>query len=254
LSDGGGAAQHTHASAARGADAPIHINRMVAAFLLVAAVLLVHLAVLPHGFRLARTTTGGRVRRRFAVTSSPPPPPQPAATSTRAPPPPPHVPDPLVMKQVALLVAMWGKIAFPTEDDQETNFRLGDYGLDRNSVKGFLQHFQTCKDCAADNAFLMAAQDEADGADMLRLSNVYFPMCVEKDSDDEWGLFDPDLLGENGGTGENERTIFPVENDDVIVLADTKEWVRKVRFQGCCRSDAVAIQSRFTIPRSSCCR
>jgi hypothetical protein len=227
---------------------------MVAAFLLVAAVLLVHLAVLPHGFRLARTTTGGRVRRRFAVTSSPPPPPQPAATSTRAPPPPPHVPDPLVMKQVALLVAMWGKIAFPTEDDQETNFRLGDYGLDRNSVKGFLQHFQTCKDCAADNAFLMAAQDEADGADMLRLSNVYFPMCVEKDSDDEWGLFDPDLLGENGGTGENERTIFPVENDDVIVLADTKEWVRKVRFQGCCRSDAVAIQSRFTIPRSSCCR
>lgn len=142
--------------------------------------------------------------------------------------PPPHVPDPLVINQVALLVGMWGKIAFPSEDSQETDFRLGDYGLDRNSVRGFLQHFQTCKDCAADNAFLMAAQDDADGADMLRLSNVYFPMCVENDSDEEWGLFDPELLGDNGGSGADERTIFPVEKDDAVVLADTKEWVRKV--------------------------
>ena len=99
--------------------------------------------------------------------------------------PPPHIPAESVIQHTALLVALWNKVAFPNEDDEDTDFILGDYGLSRKDVGGFITHFQTCKDCAADHAFLMATQDDS-GADVLRLSNVYFPVLTEVDNDSDW--------------------------------------------------------------------
>ena len=57
--------------------------------------------------------------------------------------------DEMVMRQNRLLVDLWEKIAFPPEDGKETEFKLGDYGLRRQDMQGFIQHFQNCKDCAA---------------------------------------------------------------------------------------------------------
>lgn len=99
--------------------------------------------------------------------------------------PPPHVPAQSVIQHTSLLVSLWDKISFPNENDEDTDFKLSDYGLTRKDVGGFITHFQTCKDCAADHAFLMATQDD-DGNDVLRLSNVYFPILSEVDSDDDW--------------------------------------------------------------------
>jgi len=120
----------------------------------------------------------------------------------------------LIVQQVNLLVDLWNKVSFPTEDDTETEFKLSDYKLSRRNVKGFLEHFQNCKDCSADNAFLMATQND-EGEDVLRLNNVYFPLLVEDDDDNEWGQFDPSLLGDKHS---DERTIFPVEDRDEVSL------------------------------------
>ena len=178
--------------------------------------LLLHVVAL-HAFRRTTTTSSRWKATKLASTVL-----RPQFT-----PQPPHVVDQTVIKQVSLLVSLWSKIAFPTEDDADVDFRLADYGLDRNNVKGFLSHFQNCKDCSADHAFLMATQDD-DGTDILKLTNVYFPMLTEEDDDDEWGNFDPELLGDANVNEVNARTVFPVENDDAIVLQDTKEWVRKI--------------------------
>lgn len=99
--------------------------------------------------------------------------------------PPIHIPSQSVIQHTSLLVSLWDKIAFPNEDDEDTDFKLSDYGMTRADVGGFITHFQTCKDCAADHAFLMATQDDS-GEDVLRLNNVYFPVLTEADSDDEW--------------------------------------------------------------------
>lgn len=135
--------------------------------------------------------------------------------------------DPRLVQLNRLLVDLWDKIAFPTTatDDSDTVFRLKDYGLSRGDIKGFLKHFQVCKDCAADGAFLMATRD-AQGDDVLQLSNVDFPLTVEEDSDDDWGLFDKSLLGDEA----NQVYVpsFPAEPLDDVVMADTKEWVRRV--------------------------
>lgn len=97
---------------------------------------------------------------------------------------------------------------------------LKDYKLKRKSVRGFLKHFQTCKDCAVDNAFLMATQDE-EGNDAVSLSSMSFPLAVEDEDDEEWGQFDQseEFLGAMIDTNIKP---FPEEPDDDIVLADTK--------------------------------
>ena len=101
--------------------------------------------------------------------------------------PPPHIPDESVIRHTSLLVSLWNQIAFANTEgnEEEVDFKLTDYGLTRKDVKGFIAHFQTCKDCAADNAFLMATQDDA-GEDVLRLSNVHFSVLTEVDSDSDW--------------------------------------------------------------------
>lgn len=132
--------------------------------------------------------------------------------------------SPRILQQNKLLCDLWSAIASPNEEFPERDFRLQDYGLRRQEIAGFIQHFQNCKDCAADQAFLMATQNEAN-EDILRLSNVHFPLLSEED-DEEWGMFDPALLGdEEQGAQEN---IFPVEPSDDLVLLDSKQWVRAI--------------------------
>jgi hypothetical protein len=138
---------------------------------------------------------------------------------------PPYVPSIKAVRQTALLTAIWEKIAFPRPDSPQLDFLLKDYNLNRDDVKGLLSNFQNCKDCAADRAFLMATQD-AHGNDMLRLSQVAFNILSEEDSDDDWGNFDPALLGDD--IDPDTRTVFPIENDDAVILRDTKEWVRAI--------------------------
>ena len=74
----------------------------------------------------------------------------------------------------------------------------------------------------------MASQNK-DGEDMMVLSSVYFPLLSEDEDDEEWGTFDPALIGESpAATEESEQLIFPVEDNDDIVLADSRRWVNAV--------------------------
>jgi len=139
--------------------------------------------------------------------------------------------DPKLVQLNRLLINLWDKVAFPTLDDTDTYFRLADYSLTRDDVKGFLNHFQVCRDCAADGAFLMATTDD-DGHDALQLSNTAFPLAVEEDSDDDWGNWDAETA-ELIAKGRKEAMDsyvppFPIESRDDVVMDDTKEWVRKV--------------------------
>ncbi len=151
-----------------------------------------------------------------------------SSTSTEIPPPTtPHLTD--------LIVDLWKAVVYPPEDVSGKEFVLDNYSLNRNQVKGFLNHFQFCKDCALDNSFLMATQNK-EGKDSLYLSYVSFPILSDDEADDEnWGNFDPSLLkGKNDIDEEetdeikaNQGTIFPVEDDNQVILHDTKFWVEK---------------------------
>lgn len=81
----------------------------------------------------------------------------------------------------------------------------------------------------------MATQNK-EGKDSLYLSYVSFPILSDDEADDEnWGNFDPSLLkGKNDIDEEetdeikaNQGTIFPVEDDNQVILHDTKFWVEK---------------------------
>lgn len=136
--------------------------------------------------------------------------------------------DPKLVLLNRLLIDVWEKIAFPSEADEDTYFRLKDYSLTRQDVPPFIKHFQVCRDCAADGAYLLAGQDDK-GDDALQLTKVSFPMAVEDDSDDDWGNWDDDtkkMISED--MSEQYVPPFPTETSDDLVLADTKEWVRKV--------------------------
>jgi hypothetical protein len=139
-----------------------------------------------------------------------------------------------LLSQVQLLVDIWQNVVFPdsndgmnNEDDDSKVYRLKDYHLTRNDVKGFLQHFQNCKDCAADNAFLMATQDDALD-DSLLLTNVQFNILSE--SEDEYDSLESGLSEYNLDLDNEtkDRPIFPIESNDDIILTDTKIWVRKM--------------------------
>ena len=149
--------------------------------------------------------------------------------------PPSHEVNKKLFLQVQLLVDIWQNVVYPESNEGTNNddddggkvYRLKDYDLTRNDVKGFLQHFQNCKDCAADNSFLMATQD-ASNDDSLLLTNVQFNLLSE--SEDEYDSLESGLSEYNleGDKDTNERPIFPIESNDDIVLADTKIWVRKM--------------------------
>ena len=134
--------------------------------------------------------------------------------------------DPKMVRLTKFLIALWNKISFPpsAEDQDEVTFTLDEYGLNRKDVTGFLKHFQLCKDCSAENAFLMASKH--DGKDSLTLRNVFFPLAVEDENAEEWGQFDKSE--ENLGSLVAPPPPFQQELDDEVVLKDTKEWVRKI--------------------------
>ena len=135
--------------------------------------------------------------------------------------------EPALNRKALLLLDIWSSISKGEEIDQQ-DFRLVDFGLTRNDVKGLIKHFQTCKDCAADSAFLMAAQDEKNN-DVLRLNSIYFPLLSENyDLEDE---LEPEYPTDNnlidgGNVDDSSTLIFPVEQDDIVVLHDTKRWVQ----------------------------
>lgn len=129
---------------------------------------------------------------------------------------------PITHRLATLLLDIWGAVSFPNPSS-EVRFPLEDYGLSRQDVKGLIHHFQTCKDCAADNAFLMATQD-SQGRDCLQLNYVEFPLFSEDTEDEDWGNIDRSLL-EHEQEPEQED-VFPTESSDDIVIRDSKEWVR----------------------------
>jgi hypothetical protein len=80
--------------------------------------------------------------------------------------------EPITHRLTKLMVDLWGAVAFPG-DGSEVSLPLSQYALTRKDVRGLLKHFQSCKDCAADNAFLMATQNSAN-EDVLSLCYVNF--------------------------------------------------------------------------------
>ena len=130
--------------------------------------------------------------------------------------------------RIFLLRSIWEKVAFPNPDEDEVEFKLSDYGLTRGEVNPLLNHFQSCKDAGGDSAFLMASQNSKK-EDILILQNVYFGLINENEENvdgETFGEIDFSLLTETDVS--SDRTIFPVEPKDEIVLADTKEWVARV--------------------------
>ena len=130
-----------------------------------------------------------------------------------------------LLAKTSLLVNLWGAISYPLDTDEETDFVLKDYNLNRYDVEGFTKHFQACKDCAADGVFLMATQND-DGLDVLRLTNMPHVLLSDDGDDNDWGVYEQDeevIASEQIDT----RPIFPVEDDDEVIIADTKTWVKK---------------------------
>jgi hypothetical protein len=134
-----------------------------------------------------------------------------------------ELPDPKVVQLTRLLTDLWGAVAFPDEHD-EVDFVLSEYALERNQMEGFINHFQSCKDCAADGAFVMATQND-DNKDVMKLTNVAFSMLTNDGDDDNWGDY-ASVLGEQNA--DDLLPIFPIEEEDDVIIADTKTWVRKV--------------------------
>ena len=109
-----------------------------------------------------------------------------------------HVPDAKAMALIRLLIDFWHEISFPPNgtqlsedlDEKVSILRLPDYSLTRDDVRGFLKHFQSCKDCGADNVFLMASQEdckvkgkEGVKVDALRLTHVEYSLLSESEDD-----------------------------------------------------------------------
>lgn len=135
----------------------------------------------------------------------------------------------VVVGQVDLLVDLWKELAFPDGLD-DVDFSLSDYNLKPKDMKGLLTHFQNCRDCAGDGGILLPSVDN-NGKATIKLSKVAFPLLSEDQEDGEgWGedvLADLKYMGYEDDELEDIK-IFPVEPDDTIVLADTREWVRKM--------------------------
>ena len=55
--------------------------------------------------------------------------------------------DTRILRQTAMMISLWNGVTFPPEDGT-LDIKLSDYGLNRGDVRGVLNHFQNCKDCA----------------------------------------------------------------------------------------------------------
>lgn len=102
--------------------------------------------------------------------------------------------DTKLLAKTSLLLNLWSAITFPSNDnDGEVDFVLEDYQLKRNDMEGLIKHFQSCKDCSADKAFLMATQNDLN-QDVLRLTNINYNLLSEDGDDDDWGHYEEDPL------------------------------------------------------------
>ena len=156
--------------------------------------------------------------------------------------------DGKLMALSKFLVSFWKTMCSPNDGAMSKTMTLADYNMTRNDVKGFLNHFQTCRDYAADDAFVMATKDK-NGNDALLLNKVNFPLAVEPEDGEEWGQFEQseEYLGK---MQESSWRSFPEELDDEIVLQDTKEWVRKVMADfGVCPFPSGGV--RYTVSRAT---
>ena len=147
----------------------------------------------------------------------------------------------IVKGQVNLLVDLWEEVIKPSDIEGKI-YLLQEYNnMKHNHARGLIDHFQNCKDCAADGAFIMP--NRIDNKDVIEFTNLdYKILSGDTDDLDNWGddvLADMKAMGiepsdENGSGGmqsdENgtNRPVFPIENNDDIILADTKAWVQRV--------------------------
>lgn len=155
----------------------------------------------------------------------------------------------LLRAHVNLMVDFWRNVCLSslltdTDDVADNYFDLvlskyyGDAGIiadktarnkrrGRQLVDGLIKHIQFCKDtCAADGVFIMATQNEGN-EDLLRLSRANFAMLTAEESrDEDWGHFDRELIDQYDDQAQ-EQLVFPEEEDDTVVLKDTKLWVQK---------------------------
>jgi hypothetical protein len=121
------------------------------------------------------------------------------------------------------LKEFWETIVYPDESGEPKELLLNDYGINQKIfVNGLLEHFQVCKDCAADEAFMQVTQ----GGKGIKLSKIGFSV-FNNDEDDDWDDTD-DIAGYDGEQVEDTKTVFPIEEDDSIILKDSKEWVKAV--------------------------
>lgn len=131
------------------------------------------------------------------------------------------------LNKVRFLESLWKGISFPSDIPAEgQEFRLKDFALTRRSIQPVISHFQTCKDCAGEDAVLVATQDDEKN-DMLVLSCGGFKILSDNPEDDDevWEDLDESLFGPV--EGENELPVFRDEKDDEKVLDISKMWVKK---------------------------
>jgi len=122
--------------------------------------------------------------------------------------------------RATFLRTFWETIVYPDESGEPKELMIQDFGISKKIIPGLLEHFQVCKDCAADEAFMQVTQ----GGQAIKLSRIGFNV-FNSDEDDDWDDND-EIAGFDGEHIENEKTVFPIEEDDNIILKDSKEWVR----------------------------
>lgn len=123
---------------------------------------------------------------------------------------------------VALLTDLWTAVS-RIATQSVSNFVLQDYNLNRFDIEGIIEHFQVCRDCAADEAFLMAARNDK-GEDILQLVRTQFTVLTEESDDDDWGMW-AEIFSDASNIGMRDDEVFPVESNDAVVVRDTMKWV-----------------------------
>lgn len=122
--------------------------------------------------------------------------------------------------RATFLRTFWETIVHPDDSGEPKELMIQDFGVSKKIIPGLLEHFQVCKDCAADEAFMQITQ----GGNAVKLSRIGFNV-FNHDEDDDWDD-DDNIAGYDGEQIENEKTVFPIEEDDNVILRDSKEWVR----------------------------
>lgn len=125
------------------------------------------------------------------------------------------------LNRATFLKEFWETIVNPENDSKE--LLLQDYGINQKIIPGLIEHFQICKDCAADSAFMRVTQ----GGKAIQLSNVGFNL-FDSENDDDWDDEDEIAGFEGEVPTENVKNVFPIEEDDNIILHDSKRWVQAV--------------------------